>query len=214
MPNFSHGTAGVSYFLARLYQATRDQEFLDAALAGAGHLAAIENRDVWVCHDDRTGRKEIFYLSWCHGPAGTGRLYYLLYQITRDKKWTDKIRKSALAIKQCGIPEKQTDGFWNNQGPCCGSAGIAEYFLDLHKAFGDKDYLLFSRHVTEDLLRRSSHEGNGIKWVQAEHRSRPDLLQAQTGYMQGAAGIGMWLLRLDAFEKKKPVAIRFPDDPF
>src|SRR5436190_61004 len=31
MPNFSHGTAGVAYFLATVYQRTRDKQFLDAA---------------------------------------------------------------------------------------------------------------------------------------------------------------------------------------
>ena len=30
-PNFSHGTAGVCYFLAELHRATGDKEFLDAA---------------------------------------------------------------------------------------------------------------------------------------------------------------------------------------
>ncbi|MFZ0921507.1 MAG: lanthionine synthetase LanC family protein, partial [Candidatus Acidiferrales bacterium] len=34
MPNFSHGTAGVAYFLATLYQVTKQREFLDAALKG------------------------------------------------------------------------------------------------------------------------------------------------------------------------------------
>jgi hypothetical protein len=41
----------------------------------------------------------------------------------------------------------------------------------------------------------------------------PGLLVAQTGYMQGAAGIGMWLLRLDAAETGRRV-VRFPDDPW
>ena len=43
MPNFSHGTAGVAYFLATLHKATGRQEFLDAALAGARYLQAIAN---------------------------------------------------------------------------------------------------------------------------------------------------------------------------
>ena len=34
-PNFSHGTAGVAYFLATLHEATREPAFLDAAVAGA-----------------------------------------------------------------------------------------------------------------------------------------------------------------------------------
>ena len=29
MPNFSHGTAGIAYFLARLYEETHDKAFLD-----------------------------------------------------------------------------------------------------------------------------------------------------------------------------------------
>ncbi len=40
LPNFSHGTAGVAYFLATLYQATKDRAFLDGALAGAAYLKA------------------------------------------------------------------------------------------------------------------------------------------------------------------------------
>ena len=40
-PNFSHGTAGVAYFLATLYLATKDKAFLDAAVAGAVYLDAI-----------------------------------------------------------------------------------------------------------------------------------------------------------------------------
>src|SRR5579872_5608295 len=41
MPNFSHGTAGVAYFLATLHQETGRKEFLDAALAGARYLQSI-----------------------------------------------------------------------------------------------------------------------------------------------------------------------------
>ena len=35
MPNFAHGTAGVAFFLTRLYERTKRAEFLDAALAAA-----------------------------------------------------------------------------------------------------------------------------------------------------------------------------------
>jgi hypothetical protein len=37
---------------------------------------------------------------------------------------------------------------------------------------------------------------------------------AQTGWMQGAAGIGAWYLRLDAFEGGRKPSIRFPDSPW
>src|SRR5437016_10373883 len=41
MPNFSHGTAGVAYFLATLYKGTHRNEFLDAAIKGANYLTGV-----------------------------------------------------------------------------------------------------------------------------------------------------------------------------
>ena len=68
--------------------------------------------------------------------------------------------------------------------------------------------------MTDDLLSRATRDDKGARWVQAEHRVRPELLVAQTGYMQGAAGIGMWLLRLDAQQRKRAPFVRFPDSPW
>lgn len=68
--------------------------------------------------------------------------------------------------------------------------------------------------MTRHLLKKAASEGKGLKWIQAEHRVRPDFLVAQTGLMQGAAGIGLWLLKLDAFEKGKKEKISSPDSPF
>jgi len=78
----------------------------------------------------------------------------------------------------------------------------------------DAEYLEFARRMTADLLRRATKEGDGLKWIQAEHRVRPEFLQAQTGLMQGAAGIGLALLHLDATERDRPARITLPDSPF
>lgn len=216
MPNFSHGTAGNAYFLATLYQETRKKEFLDAALAGAAYLKSIAKTEGGTClifHHEPEG-EGLFYLGWCHGPVGTARLFYRLYQVTGDKTWMDWLKKSAQALIESGIPEKQTPGFWNNVSQCCGSAGVAEFFLNMHRLTKERRYLDFSKRVTANLLSRSTSEGNGLKWIQAEHRVKPELLIAQTGYMQGAAGIGMLLLHLDNFERGKKGQITFPDSPF
>lgn len=214
MPNFSHGTAGVGFFLARLYQQTGDKKYLEGALAAAGELKSLENSDAWIFHHDADDGKNLYYLSWCHGPAGTARFYYLLYQITKDESWKQRIQVSAKAMMTCGIPDKQLPGYWNNVSVCCGTASVAAFFLDLYQLFGNPAYLDFSRTMTQNLLSRSTVEAGGLKWTQAEHRRRPELLQAQTGMMQGAAGIGLWLLRLNSFEKKSKRLVRLPDDPF
>lgn len=216
MPNFSHGTAGVAYFLAALYEQTNDDTFLQVALKGADYLLAsaeTNSNDGLIFHHEPEG-EDLFYLGWCHGPPGTARLYYKIYHLTSEEKWLAVIRKSAETIMSSGIPEKPTPGFWNNVGQCCGSAGVAEFFLALHQFTSEKKYLDFSKRLFADLLARSTIDGEGLKWVQAEHRVRPELLIAQTGYMQGAAGIGMLSLKLDNFEQGRRHLMTFPDSPF
>ena len=216
MPNFAHGTAGVAYFLATLYRETKKKEFLDAAIAGARYLQSVAKTDGDAClifHNEENGR-DLHYLGWCHGPAGTARLFYRLYQVTADRAWMEWVRKSARADMESGIPDKRTPGFWNNVSQCCGSAGVAEFFLNLYRVTKDRRYLEFSKRMAADLLARATREENGMKWTQAEHRVKPDLLVAQTGYMQGAAGIGMLLLHLDASERGKDWSIILPDSPF
>ena len=216
MPNFSHGTAGISYFLATLYKTTREQRFLDGALAGAKYLQAIAKTDGDIClvqHDQPDGL-DLYYLGWCHGPVGTARLFYQLFLITGDKTWMTWVTKSANGILQSGIPEQRTPGFWNNVSQCCGSAGVAQFFLDLYTVTNDAKYLSFAEKMTADLLARATRDVTGTRWVQAEHRVQPDLLVAQTGYMQGAAGIGMWLLHLDGAQRRRPPFVQFPDSPW
>jgi lantibiotic modifying enzyme len=216
MPNFSHGTAGIAYFLAALYQETGRREYLDAALAGAKYLLSIAKTDGASClvFHDEPDNKSLYYLGWCHGPVGTARLFYLLSVATGDTSWLDWVRKSANGLLQSGIPEHETPGFWNNAGICCGLAGVGEFFLDLYQALGDKGYLAFSKRVASRLLAKGTVEEGKMSWLQAEHRTRPDYLFAQTGYMQGAAGIGTFLLRLADVDGPMKKRVVFPDSPF
>jgi lantibiotic modifying enzyme len=216
MPNFSHGTAGIAYFLAVLFKETQERGFLDASLAGARYLLSIARTDGDGCliFHDEPDNQDLYYLGWCHGPVGTARLFYLLSEVSGDRSWLDWVRRSAKSLLQSGIPEKETPGFWNNAGICCGLAGVGEFFLDLYQALRDKAYLDFSRRVAVRLLAKATVEDGKMSWLQAEHRTRPDYLFAQTGFMQGAAGIGTFLLNLDALDRPKTRRVVFPDTPF
>jgi len=217
MPNFSHGTAGVSYYLAALYQETGDPDLLDASLAGARYLQSVaQTGDGDIClvfHNEPDG-KDLYYLSWCHGPVGTARLFYRLADVTQDDEWLQWANMCAKAILQSGIPEQRTPGFWNNVSQCCGDAGVGEFFSSMYHVTGDQAYNDFLHRVRSSLLERATEDTSGIRWLQAEHRTRPELVAAQTGYMQGAAGIATFFLHLDAMENGRESTVVLPDSPF
>ena len=218
MPNFSHGTAGVGFFLARLYDATGRKEFLEAALAGGRYLvsiARIADDSCLIYHDEPDG-KDLFYLGWCHGPVGTANFFYELFRLTRDASWMRLVEKQAHGLMDSGIPEKETPGFWNNAGICCGLAGLSDFFLSLYKLTRNEHYLVFGRRALRVLENKATRDAAGTRWIQAEHRTRPDFLVAQTGLMQGAAGIGLVALRWAAFDAR-PMSeprVKLPDSAF
>jgi lantibiotic modifying enzyme len=216
-PNFSHGAAGASYFLASLYQASGDRAFLNAALAGATYLETVANTDddgLKVFHHE-PGGESLYYLSWCHGPAGLSRLFYRLGEITSDERWHDRVRRAATATMAAGVPEQRTPGFWNNISQCCGNSGVGEYFLILNRVMPNPRYAAMVRRVADDNLRRATADGDGMKWVQAENRVSPDVVVAQTGFMQGAAGVGAFFLHAHAASSgARAPAIVWPDTPF
>lgn len=217
-PNFSHGTAGVSYVLAGLSQQTGEQRFLDAALAGERYLQSIATttpHDGCRIFHSEPGGEQLFYLSWCHGPAGTARLYHRLAGVTGDARWRAMLPRLAQGIIDSGVPEQHPDrsGYWNNISQCCGASGVVEYFIAMHAMFGEARHLSFAQRVMDDTIARGTSDGDGMKWIQAEHRVRPELLVAQTGLMQGAAGVGLALLHLEGAMVGRAPAVVLPDAP-
>ena len=217
-PNFSHGTAGVAYALASLHGATGEPAFLDAALAGARYLEATETRDGGGCkvfHHEPGGR-DLYYLSWCHGPAGTARLFRRLEEVTGDARWRDEVACYARAVMASGAPEERSPGYWNNVSQCCGDAGVGEFFLALSAEDPRPEYREMVERVTGRLLREAEDDpgSGGLRWVQAEHRVRPGWTVPQTGFMQGAAGIGTYFLHLDGAAEGRRPRVRWPDSPW
>ena len=215
VPNFSSGIAGISYFLATLYTKTNDKLFLEGAIRRATYLQAIAKTDGDICllPYELPDHPDLFYLGWDHGPVGTARLFYRLYQATGDDTWMTWVKKSANGILASGIPAPRPDS-WNSVSQASGAAGIAQFLLDLYGVTKDQKYLDFATKMTDDLVARATRDDKGTRWVQAENRAEPNVLVAQTGYMQGAAGVGMWLLRLDGARKGRAPFVHFPDSPW
>ena len=215
MPNFSRGVAGVAYFLATLFRETRDPRFKAAALFGAERLLAMADTSGGGCaihhHEPGPGERPIYYLGWCHGPVGVARLFYRLGQVTGDAAWMEWVGRCARSIVASGIRERQAPGLWNNVGQCCGLAGVADFFFQLRNGGHDRE---FAERVAQHVFERGERTADGLKWTHAEHRKNPDDLEAQAGYMQGAAGIGAMFVHADASARGRSSSIRFPDSPW
>jgi lantibiotic modifying enzyme len=216
-PNFEGGTAGVAYVLARLYRATGNAKYLDAAKQGALHLQSIATvrGDAALIPYRFPDLTDVYYLGFCHGPAGTARTFYELHEVTHDPvylQWTERL---AQGVIQSGVPEELTPGYWNVVCQCCGSAAVTDLFVSLWASTGRKDYLAFSQRVARQLVSRGINlDGKGLRWYQAWTRVKPWEVSAETGYSIGAAGVGAALLHVHLAEQGKYSAILLPDNPF
>jgi Lanthionine synthetase C-like protein len=140
-------------------------------------------------------------------------LFRQLEICTGDVTWRTWLQRAARTDRSSGIPKQKEPGFWDNVARCCGSAGVAEFFLDLHRLEGEDDDLAFARIMVDDLLKRAIIDGAGMRWSNYEFRNQDPYLPAETGYMQGASGIGSTLLRLHRHRNGDPWTVRWPHAP-
>ena len=216
-PNFSHGTAGIGYFLLKLYEQTGEKRFLDAAIDGANYLSSIASLNAptrCLLPHELPEQNDLFYLGWCHGPAGTDRFFYELFAITHDSQWKSFANTAAHSVLHSGIPEKETPGYWNKLSRCCGAVAVGEFFLERYRLNKESTDRAFAIRIGDYLKSRAQVDSGGVKWIQAENRIEPDNLQAQTGLMQGAAGIGLYFIHLAELDESAETANRFPDSPW
>jgi hypothetical protein len=203
-PNFSHGTAGVAAALAVAGPLTGRTDLVDAAVRGARHLLAVGSLDdggFVVPHTipDSTRDVERVTYTWCHGPAGTSLLFAALGRAgvgEVDGYGVDDLRRRCLhSVLTSGVPDRLRPGFWDNDGRCCGTAGVGSVLLDAAQD-GLGDYLPGALIMADALVERAIRDGAGAYWRFVEHRDDPPLLPPHTSWMQGAAGIAAFLLRL------------------
>ncbi len=216
-PNFETGTAGVVFTLASLFEETDDKRFLEAAKRGAQHLMniAVTNGKIAMVPYALPDHADLFYLGYCHGSAGTTRAFYKLYALTGGREYLDWCNRLAQGIVASGAPELESPGLWNTVNQCCGTASHVELFLGLWAAFGNPEHLALAQRAGRILSSRASNlDGKGDRWYIAWTRLAPAVVNAETGYMIGASGIGSALLQLQLAVEGRYSAIPLFDNPF
>jgi hypothetical protein len=208
-PNYSHGTAGVATALAIAAADLGRADFAAAALRGAQHLLTVGSLDEDGFIIPRTlpfstRDVEPVTYNWCHGPAGTSQLFAALAAAGVGEVSGFRVaslRQRCLnSILASGVPARLRPGFWDNDGRCCGTAGVGDILLDAAQDCGDQAregvLLRAARTMADALAERAIRDQAGARWRFTEHRQDPPLLPPGTSWMQGAAGIAAFLLRL------------------
>ncbi|SFB10261.1 Lanthionine synthetase C-like protein [Nocardioides alpinus] len=204
MPNWSHGLAGIAAALAVAGAELGRPDLVAAARSGAEHLVTLGDRrdgGFVLPHEiPRDPDLDEVTFTWCHGPTGTSLLFTALEYAgvaevagETPAQWQ---RRCLRSIRTSGIPERLRPGFWDNDGRCCGTAGVGDIFLDAWQRRGVEDDLVFAQVLGDALVERAVIDGDRACWRFTEHRNAEPLLPPGVGWMQGTAGIAACLMRL------------------
>lgn len=208
--NFSHGTAGVAYALARIGAATDDAACRSAAAAGAESLLAQairhDDQTVWpvLTGSDRTMG------GWCHGPPGTARLFLYLHATTGEQRYLDVVLASARWVMAQAPAEGQASAKFPPSF-CCGVAGVLDFFCDLYRATGKAEFKQFAARAGDYLMATAQADGEGVKWPRGMSAHPGAANGFQTDLMLGAAGEGLALLRLLSIDRNPDPVRHLPD---
>ena len=210
LPNFAHGTAGIVYLLTLYYEVAKDERYLELAKSGFAFLEKIAINDgdssivpyIYLPHSDKPF--DVFYLSFCHGPAGDAIVAKELYKATQDEHYLSFYRRLSNALDEAGVTHKRSAGYWNDC-ICCGSAGVLLHFVDGIGLTDDEFYKTHALGVADKLLGDAFSNALGTRWYNAWTRVLPWNIDAYTGLFLGSAGVASSLVSLYGALKGKKI---------
>ena len=215
--HISHGTLGIACALAAVGHAASRDDLVSLAVQGATDVASRNEAGpdgFLVPHSDpqhRPERTERYSFGWCHGPAGDAQVFRLLAQVTGDPAWSVLAGRCWQTVTRSGLPKRLRPGFWDNNGRCCGTAGVLALACDRQAEV--RDGLPFARVLAGDLAARATTDARGALWSNYEHRVSPPELAPRTGWAMGNAGIIRELLRYARIRAGRDAgyAVAWPD---
>ncbi|MBQ0850407.1 lanthionine synthetase C family protein [Streptomyces sp. BH-SS-21] len=220
MLHLSHGTLGIVYALAAVGRAADRPDLIELALAGTADVVArneagpdgflVPYSDPQQQHE----RIERHNYGWCHGPAGDAQAFRLLARVLPDDPaWPALADRCWHTVVNSGLPHRIRPGFWDNNGRCCGTAGVLALACDRQVEYGDGQD--FAEVLVADLAARATADAQGVRWSNIEHRNTPSTLAPATGWAMGNAGIIRELLRHARITTHRDphYTISFPEHP-
>ncbi|MDA8322978.1 MAG: lanthionine synthetase C family protein [Actinomycetota bacterium] len=215
----AHGTLGIVLALAAVGSAAGRADLIEMALAGAADVVGRNEAGpdgFLVRHSDPPHRPDLiepYSYGWCNGPAGDAQVFRLLGRVTGDRAWTDLADRCWRTVRESGLPRRIRPGFWDNNGRCCGTAGVLALACDRIAERGDD--FGFANVLVEDLAARAIVDDADARWSNYEHRAAPPDLEPRAGWAMGNAGIARELLRYARLSAGGAggYAVPWPDHP-
>lgn len=199
-PGFFYGTAGSSFILASIAKYTEAEDFLKLAKGGAQYIKNIadysEDGTAAIVRYNDPLATDLYYLGMCQGPIGISRLFYVLYDITKENEYKDFAVQLTNGILEMGAPKVHSPGYWRTYSYCCGAAGMLEHFVSIYKITDDKKYLDAAYDAADTLIGESYSDDEGRRWYTAWNRHEPYTAEAFTGLYYGTSGVAASFLVL------------------
>ncbi len=182
---FSHGSAGFAFALSRLYRATGQQAYLDAAQEAMAfeRAAFVPAAGNWPdFRTTMTGDQPVFATSWCNGAAGIGLARLGLLDVVD----APEVRAEIDAAVQISL----STGVELQDHACCGNLGRIELLMTAAAQLDRPELMDIGLKQAGQVLARAARADAFL------YSSRlPDGVFIP-GFFMGASGIGYHLLRL------------------
>ena len=219
----AHGTSGVGWIFTILYKLTGEERFLQGAKDAADYIRGIEVGDEsaalvpYLDSLERGPSTEFYYLSTCHGPAGTALLFEKLYELTKRHTLNHATNDGTEENHQTGVRQPSelkgisddghvSRGYWKSQALCCGTPGLLEHFISVYRLTGEDEFLQYAIRTARTVIGEAQIDDSddiyklqtGVRWVGNWWRTIPTDVHTYSGLYIGTAGNAWSLLSLAA----------------
>ncbi len=181
LTGMSHGAAGIAYSLLRLYAATQNTLFLNAAKEAIAYENSVFSVSAKNWPDFRH-EKPGFGISWCHGAPGIGLARLGGLAILNTQEIRQEIETALQNIEKIGLQD--IDHL------CCGNFGRIEVLLVAARQLSCPELLKSTQQQTAYLVTNALQNG----YFQISPNPFKGIYNP--AFFSGTAGIGYELLRL------------------
>lgn len=177
---FSHGPAGIAYYLDKLYRATGDERYRKSSEAAMLHIESIaikeKNHVKW--YHEELKRATRYSSQWCHGAPGMSPYFLTRYDNSAEPRYLNWAENSTRYLLDQGVNIR------HNASVCHGVTGNTAALVQHYRATGNAEYLSATREAVELLYSTMKTDGKRVWW------DEDDAKQIDYTYMSGLAGVG------------------------